>query len=60
LGAVVGGMSLAGLLVMGVPFAVPLAAFNGFCEIIPTVGPIVGGAVMGLVTLALARIRSSG
>ena len=54
LGAVVGGMSLVGMLIIGVPFAVPLAVFNGFCEMIPTIGPIIGGAVMGLVTLALA------
>ena len=54
LGAVVGSMSLAGLLIIGVPFAIPLAVFNGFCEMIPTIGPIVGGVVMSLVTLALA------
>ena len=54
LGTVVGSMSLLGLLIIGVPFAVPLAVFNGFCEMIPTLGPIIGGAVMGLVTLALA------
>jgi predicted PurR-regulated permease PerM len=54
LGGVVGGGSLVGLLLIGVPFAVPLAVFNGLCEMIPTIGPIVGGAVMALVTLALA------
>jgi predicted PurR-regulated permease PerM len=54
LGSVVGSMSLVGLLIIGAPFAVPLAVFNGFCEMIPTVGPIVGGVVMSLVALALA------
>lgn len=54
LGTAVGSLSLIGLLIIGVPFAVPLAVFNGFCEIIPTIGPIVGGTVMALVTLALA------
>jgi predicted PurR-regulated permease PerM len=54
LGAIVGSMSQAGLLVIRAPFAVPLAVFNGFCEMIPTIGPIIGGAVMSLVTLALA------
>jgi predicted PurR-regulated permease PerM len=53
LGAIVGSMSLVGLLIIRVPFAVPLAVFNGFCEMIPTIGPIIGGAVMSLVTLAL-------
>ena len=54
LGTVVGSMSLAGLLIIRAPFAVPLAVFNGFCEMIPTIGPIIGGEVMGLVTLALS------
>ena len=53
LGAIVGSMSLAGLLVIGVPFAVPLAVFNGFCEMIPIIGPIIGGVVMTLVALAV-------
>jgi predicted PurR-regulated permease PerM len=54
LGSVVGGISLVSLLIIGVPFAAPLAVFNGFCEMIPTIGPIIGGTVMALVTLALA------
>ncbi len=54
LGSVVGSMSLVSLLIIGVPFAAPLAVLNGFCEMIPTIGPIIGGAVMALVTLALA------
>jgi predicted PurR-regulated permease PerM len=54
LGAIVGSMTLIGLLVMRVPMAWPLAFVNGVCETIPTLGPIIGGAVMGLVTLALA------
>lgn len=54
LGAIVGSMSLVGLLIIQVPFALPLAFFNGICEMIPTVGPIIGGIVMSIVTLALA------
>jgi predicted PurR-regulated permease PerM len=54
LGTIVGTMSLIGLLIIQAPFAVPLAVFNGICEMVPTIGPIFGGAVMGLITLALA------
>jgi predicted PurR-regulated permease PerM len=54
LGTIVGSMTLVGLLIIRAPFAVPLAFFNGVCEIVPTVGPIAGGVVMGLAMLALA------
>ena len=54
LGAVIGTMSLVGLLIIRVPFAPLLAIVNGICEMIPTVGPILGGAIMAIVTLALA------
>jgi predicted PurR-regulated permease PerM len=54
LGGIVGTLSLAGLLIIGVPFSPILAIVNGICEMIPTVGPIIGGAVMAIITLALA------
>jgi len=54
LGLVVGSMTLIGLLIIQAPAILPLAFFNGLCEMIPTAGPIIGGTVMGLVTLALA------
>ena len=54
LGAVVGTMTLIGLLIIRVPFSPILAIVNGICEMIPTVGPIIGGAIMAVITLALA------
>jgi predicted PurR-regulated permease PerM len=54
LGAVIGTLSLIGLLIIRVPFAPLLAIINGICEMIPTVGPIIGGAIMAIITLALA------
>jgi predicted PurR-regulated permease PerM len=54
LGAVVGSMTLIGLLIFGVPFAPLFAVVNGFCEMIPTIGPIIGGVIMAVGCVALA------
>jgi predicted PurR-regulated permease PerM len=54
LGAVVGTLTLVGLLIIRVPFAPLLAVINGIFEVVPTVGPLIGGLVMALITLALA------
>jgi predicted PurR-regulated permease PerM len=54
LGAIVGGMSLVGMLIIGMPFAIPLAVVNGIAEMVPTFGPIIGGAIMAVVALAVA------
>ncbi|MCL2679771.1 MAG: AI-2E family transporter [Dehalococcoidia bacterium] len=53
LGTIVGIMSLVGLLVLDMPYALPLAVLAGLCEMIPTFGPIISGAVMVLIALAL-------
>jgi len=39
------------LSILGVKFALVLAVFSGFAEIIPIIGPVVAGAVATLVTL---------
>ncbi len=54
LGLVVGTMDLIGLLIIGAPMALLLAVFAGVTEMVPIVGPWIGGAVAILVTLALA------
>jgi len=54
LGSLVGAASYIGFAIMGVPFALPLAFFNGFFGMIPSVGPILGGAIVLVVVLALA------
>ena len=43
-----------GLVAMGVPFAFLLGAVAGLTALIPIVGPLIGGAVALLVTLAVA------
>jgi predicted PurR-regulated permease PerM len=51
LGVIVGYFTLIGLLVLNVPFALALAIIAGVMEMVPTLGPWIGGAVAVLVTL---------
>ena len=52
LGVIVGVIVAVGLLLMGVPFAVLLGVVAGLTELVPIIGPWIGGAVGVLVTLA--------
>ena len=52
LGIIVGVIVAAGLLIIGVPFAVLLGIVAGLTELVPIIGPWIGGAVGVLVTLA--------
>ena len=52
LGVIVGTIVAVGLLIMGVPFAVVLGIVAGLTELVPIIGPWIGGAVGVLVTLA--------
>ena len=52
LGLVVGAVVTVGLLLMGVPFAYVLGIVAGLTELVPVIGPWIGGAVGVLVTLA--------
>lgn len=54
LGLVVGGLVTVGLLLLGVPFALILGIVAGLTELIPIVGPWIGGAAGVLVALATA------
>ena len=53
LGLIVGYFTFVGLLLLDIPFALALALLAGITELIPTLGPWIGGAVAGVVTLAL-------
>lgn len=52
LGVIVGVIVAVGLLLLDVPFAVVLGIVAGFTELVPIIGPWIGGAVGVLVTLA--------
>ena len=54
LGLAVGVAVAIGLMVMGVPFAFVLGIVAGLSEMVPIVGPLIGGAAGILVTLATA------
>ncbi|MCH8864300.1 MAG: AI-2E family transporter [Chloroflexi bacterium] len=54
LGLIVAYFTFIGLLVLGIPFAPVLALLAGVGELIPTLGPWLSGAVVVIVTLALA------
>jgi predicted PurR-regulated permease PerM len=54
LGLIVGYFSFIGLLLLDVPFPLALALLAGVTELIPTLGPWIGGGVAVIVTLALA------
>lgn len=54
LGLIVGYFAFVGLLLLNIPFAPILGPLAGITEIIPTVGPWIGGGVAVLVTLAIA------
>ena len=54
LGIIVGVIVAVGLLLLDVPFAVLLGVVAGLTELVPIIGPWIGGAVGVLVTLATA------
>lgn len=54
LGLIVGAMTFVGLMVLGIPFAPALGAVAAVTEMIPVLGPWLGGAVAVIVTLATA------
>ncbi len=53
LGLIVGYFSFLGLLLLNIPFALVLAILAGITELIPTMGPWIGGGVAVIVTLAV-------
>jgi predicted PurR-regulated permease PerM len=54
LGLVVGSLVALGLFLLGVPFQILLGIVAGLTELVPIIGPWIGGAVGVLVTLATA------
>ena len=54
LALIVGYFSFVGLLLLDVPFPLALALLAAVCELIPTLGPWIAGAVAAIVALAMA------
>ncbi|MGX1097254.1 AI-2E family transporter [Amorphus sp. MBR-141] len=49
---IIGLLTYAGLLILGVPLALLLAVFAGLAAFVPFLGPVAGGLAMGLVALS--------
>jgi len=47
-----------GLTIIGIPYALVLAIIAGILEIVPTVGPIIAGAVAALVALTISPLAA--
>lgn len=58
LGFIVAYLCFIGLLILRIPFAPALAAFAGMTELIPILGPWMGGAAAVIVTLALVPSKA--
>jgi len=56
LSIVVGVLTFAGLTILGIPFALPLALIAGILEIVPIIGPIISAIPAVLVGLTIAPI----
>ena len=54
LGSIVAYFTFVGLVILGIPYALVLAILAGIGELIPTLGPWLSGAVVTIVTLAVA------
>ena len=54
LGLIIFTVDLIGFSLLGVPFALILAIVSGLLEIVPTVGPLISGAIATLVALTIS------
>lgn len=58
LGAIIGVVDLIGLAIIGIPYALVLAIISGLLEIVPTIGPIVAGAMAVIVAYTTEPIKA--
>jgi predicted PurR-regulated permease PerM len=52
MGVIIGAADFTGLMILGIPFAPALAFLSGLMELVPVLGPWIGGGVGVVVTLA--------
>lgn len=53
-GLIIGALTYVGLLIIGVPYALTIAALAGMMEFFPIIGPLVSGAAATLVALSVS------
>lgn len=56
--SIVGLLDIAGLLILGIPYALTLGVWAGLTEIIPYVGPILGAIPAVLLALSLSPLKA--
>jgi predicted PurR-regulated permease PerM len=56
LSLIIGILSYIGLLVLGIPYALPLAVVAGVLEVIPVIGPIISSIPSVLIALTISPI----
>jgi predicted PurR-regulated permease PerM len=55
---IVGVVSLIGLLIIGVPYALTLAVISGVLDIVPTLGPVIAGVLAAAIALTDSPIKA--
>lgn len=58
LGLTIAIIDLIALSVIGVPYALALAIISGLLEIVPTIGPLISGAVAAVVALSISPVKA--
>lgn len=57
---IIGSLTYLGLLLLGIPYALPLAVLAGILEVVPVIGPIISAIPAVLITLTISPILSLG
>lgn len=60
LSLIIGSLTYIGLLILGVPYALPLAVVAGILEVVPVIGPIISAIPSVLITLTISPVLSLG
>lgn len=60
LSLVIGLLTYIGLLILGVPYALPLAVVAGVLEVVPVIGPIISAIPSVLIALTISPVLSIG
>lgn len=56
--AIIGVIDFIGLVIIGVPYALTLALISGIFEIIPTIGPMLSGAIAILIVIGVSPLKA--
>lgn len=60
LSLVIGSLTYIGLLILGIPYALPLAVVAGVLEVVPVIGPIISAIPAVLIALTISPVLTLG